>query len=72
MVRPFLSNVDSIKKIDVPTKVRGVCRFLGLLHYYTDMWRKHKHTQAPLTKLSTKAKFKWTDVERKKVMAMQK
>ena len=72
VVRPLLSNVDSIKKNDVPTKVRGVCRFLGLLHYYTYMWRKHKHTKAPLTKLSTKAKFEWFDEERKKFMAMQK
>ena len=72
MVRPLLSDVDYIKKIDVPTKVRGVCRFLGLEHYYTNMWRNHKHTQAPLTKLFTKAKFEWTDVRQKNFMAMQK
>ena len=72
VVRPLLSNFGIIKKIDVPTKVRGVCRFLGLVHYYTDMWRKHKHIQAPLTKLSTKAKFEWTNIEQKNFMAMKK
>ena len=37
---------------------------LGLVNYYRDMWRKHVHTLAPLTKLcSTKGKVNWTEVE---------
>ena len=63
-VIPLLSKVEAIKATNVPTKVRDVPRFFGLVKYYRDMWRKRAHTLAPLTKLcSTKFKFKWTEVE---------
>ena len=71
-VRPLLSKVEVIKSINVPTKVRGVRRFVGLINYYRKMWRKHAQKVAPLTKLcSTKVKFKWTDVENTAFIAMK-
>ena len=59
-----MSKVEAIKAIDVPTKVRDVQRFVGLINYYRDISIKHAHTLVPITKIcSTKFKFIWTDVE---------
>ena len=64
VLRPLSSKLESIKSIDVLTKVRNVRRFVGIINFYRDMWRNHAHTLAPVTKLcSTKVKFKWTDLE---------
>ena len=45
---PLSYKVESIKTIDVPTKVHDVRRFVGLVNYYRDMWRKRAHTLAPI------------------------
>ena len=48
------------------TKVRDISRFIGLIYYYRDMWRKRAHTLYTLKKLcSNTVKFKFTDVEHK-------
>ena len=58
-VRPLSSKVEAIKSIDYPTKVRDARRFVGIMNYYRDTWRKWAHTLDPITKLfSTKVKFK--------------
>ena len=62
----LLSIVKTINKIDVPTKVREIQGFVVLINYYRDMWRRHAHKLAPLTKLCyTNVKFERTDVEQK-------
>ena len=59
--------------IDVPTNVRVICRLVGIVNYYRDMWRKREHTLAPLKILClTKVKLKWTDVDNNAFMAMKK
>ena len=61
-----------IIEINVPTKVRDVQRFVGLVNYYRDMWRKRAHVLAPITKIcSTKVKFKWNDVDNNYFIAMK-
>ena len=71
-LRQLSSKVESIKSINVPTKVCDVRRFVGLVNFYKYMWNKRAHTLAPLTKLcSTKVKFKWTDVENNAFIAMK-
>ena len=60
---PLSYKVEEIKSIDVPTKVRDVRRFVVIVNFYRDMWRKIAHKISPLKKLcSTKFKFKWTGV----------
>ena len=50
--------------INVPTKVRDLRMFVGLVNYYRYMWCKRPHTLASLTELClTNVKFKWTEVE---------
>ena len=46
VVKPILSKVHSIKKINAPNKVRDILRFLGLVKYHRDMWCKREHTLA--------------------------
>ena len=36
-VRPIMSKVDAINKIEVPTKVYGVRRYVGLVNYHRDL-----------------------------------
>ena len=72
-VRLISSKVETIKEINIPAKVRDVRRFVGLMNYYRDIWRKRANTLAPLTKLcSMKVKLKWTDVENNDFIATKK
>ena len=65
--------VETIKEIATPTNVRDVRKFLGIVNYYRDMWRKRAHELVPITKIcSTEVKFKWTDIENNAFIAMKK
>lgn len=50
-IKPQSKNVDSIKKLSIPRTVRDVCRILGIVQYYRDLWPRRSHTLAPLTEL---------------------
>ena len=72
-VRTLLYKVNSIKEIDVSTKLHGIRQFLGLIYYYRYMWNKLAHTLYPLTKLcSTKFKFTWNDIYQKALVETKK
>ena len=49
-LRPLLSKVDTINKIDAPTKVHDVLMSVGIVNHNSYMWRNRDHTLAPLTK----------------------
>jgi len=54
--------VEAIMRLTPPTTKRQLRRFLGMINYYRDMWRRRSHILAPLTALcSAKAKFIWHD-----------
>ena len=41
----------------------ALCRFIGMVNYYRDMWICRSETLAPLTALTSKdAKWDWTEV----------
>ena len=50
-VIPLSSKVEAIKSISVPTNVRNVQKFVGLVNDHRYMWRKREYALAPLTKL---------------------
>lgn len=58
---PQPKKVEAIKRILPPKTRRQLRRFLGMINYYRDMWRKRSHILAPLTALaSNKAKWIWS------------
>ena len=48
------------------TYKKVVCKFIGLVNYYCDIWEIHLHMLVPVPKLtSNKVTFKWTEIEQK-------
>ena len=51
-IKPQPDKVQAILAIKAPpTSVKELCRFLGLLQYYQDLWEQHSQLLAPLTDL---------------------
>ncbi len=65
-IQPQPKKVEAIIRLTPPTTKRQLRRFLGMINYYRDMWRRRSHILAPLTAMcSAKAKFVWHDKEQK-------
>ena len=65
-IQPLPKKVQAICNLEPPTSVKQVRKFIGMVNFYRDMWRKRSELLAPLTRLTSKdAKFKWTEVEQK-------
>ena len=60
-LKPQPKRVEAIQRTLLPNTHRQLIRFLGMVKYYRDMWRRRSHVLAPLSKLaSDKSKWKWT------------
>ena len=46
------NKVEAIKNLHIPTTVKQVRSFLGMVNYYKDMWKHRSHLLAPLTDLT--------------------
>jgi hypothetical protein len=65
-IQPQTKKVEAILRIKPPSNKRELRRFLGMVNYYRDMWRRRSHLLAPLTKLVGKdSKFQWTSEHQK-------
>ena len=65
-IQPQPKKVEVIMRLTPPTTKRQSRRFLGMINYYRDMWRRRSHISAPLTAMcSAKAKYVWGDKEQK-------
>jgi hypothetical protein len=61
-VKPQPKKVEAILRLQPPKGVRDLRRFLGMVNFYRDMFRRRSHILAPLTAMAGKnAKFQWTD-----------
>ena len=50
-IKPEPEKVSAILAIRPPTTVKELCKFLGMVQYYRDLWEKRSHLLAPLTNL---------------------
>jgi hypothetical protein len=65
-IRPQPKKVEAINRILPPKTKRQLRRFLGMINYYRDMWKKRSHVLAPLTALaSNKVKWTWSEPQQK-------
>jgi hypothetical protein len=65
-IKPLAKKVEAIHAIAPPTNRKQLRRFIGIINYYRDMWKRRSDLLAPLTALcSPNAKWHWTDVEQK-------
>ena len=52
--------------MNIPKNTKEVCAFIGIVHYYNDMWANQSHLLHTLTALTShKVKFKLTEMEQK-------
>ena len=53
--------VQVILDLEPSTNLKELCRVLGIIQYYQDIWQQRSHILAPLTNLVRKGKkqFKW-------------
>jgi len=65
-IKPLPKKVEAITRILPPKTKRQLRRFLGMVNYYRDMWKRRSHILAPLSKLiSQKVKWNWGEEEQK-------
>ena len=63
-IQPQPKKVEAIHRLTQPKTRKQLRRFLGMVNYYRDMWRRRSHILAPLTALSSKSiPWKWGAAE---------
>jgi len=65
-IAPQPKKVEAIQRMLPPINKRQLRRFLGMVNYYRDMWKRRSHIIAPLTEIaSPKATWRWGSKEQK-------
>ncbi len=64
-VKPLRKKIEGIMSIVVPTTLKQLRGFIGMVNFYRDFWKSRAHLMAPLTLLTKidKKQFKkaWTE-----------
>ena len=50
-IKPQPNKVQAKLALAPPRYVKELCRFLGMVQYYRDLWARHSHMLAPFTSL---------------------
>jgi hypothetical protein len=60
-LKPWRKKIEAILRLERPRTTTQVRAFLGAVTYYRDMFPQRSHILAPLTELTGKGRFIWTD-----------
>lgn len=72
-IQPIAKKVQAIVNLKTSTTRKEIRKFIGMVNFYRDMWRKRSELLAPLTCLTSKdVKFIWTDAEQKSFDTVKK
>ena len=60
-VKPMRKKIDAILKMDSPKNQTQERSFIGAVNFYRSMWPCCAHLIKPLTELTGRGSFVWTD-----------
>ena len=70
-LKPWRKKIDALLELDPPQNRKQVRHFIGAVNYYRDMFPQRAHLLAPLTDLTGKGKFVWTDKHQQAFLQMK-
>ena len=50
-IKPVQKKIQAVLDLQPPTILKELCKFLGMVQFYRDMWKQRSHILAPLTDL---------------------
>ena len=70
-LKPWKKKIDAIIKMDRPRNIKQLRSFIGAVNFYRDLWPRRAHVLQPLTDLTGKGSWQWTDIHERAFQEMK-